>query len=466
MNKDHRLKEITSEATDFKREIGVFGGVSIIGGIMIGSGIFYLGAIVLQRTGMSLGLSLACWLVGGIISLMGGLCFAELGAAMPRSGGSTVYLSEAFHPVVGFIRGFSDWAIGGPGSVAAISIALPSALQSFFSLGEGTIKVIAIALIVVLTVYNLFGIRVGTLLQDTFMIAKLIPIFLIMFAALIAGKVSPDLSLTPVVGGPVGTVKILSMVAFGVVASLWAYEGWSNINSVAEEMKDPRKSLPRAVFLGIGFVTLLYVVFNYAIYRVLPFEEIRSMLSEDNLYLGTAVAKKIFGNFGAVLVTIGMAVSMFGALNGLIIAQPRMYYALAQEGHFFKSFARLHPKHKVPTAALLVQGLLSILLVLSRNLDQLTSLVVFIGMVFNLMTILAVFILRRKYPHIARPYKVFGYPFTVFVTSLIFFGLVVNTFFDDPTSALLGITVPVVGVFVYMYFDRRLKRERRAEGGA
>ena len=458
---EDRLKALTSESTEFKREIGVFGGMSLIGGIMVGSGIFYLGSYVIERTGMNLGLALICWIIGGLISLMGGLCYAELGAAMPRAGGRTLYLNEAYHPSVGFLAGFMDWIIGGPGSVAAIAIALATALRTFVDMGDLGIKVFAIVIIIGLTVYNLFGIKMANRLQNISMIAKLIPIGIIMLAALFFGKVTPDLSLkSGFVAASAGTGNIFTMIAFTVVATLWAYEGWTNLNTVAEEVKNPRKNLPLSIIFGIGGVTLLYTLFNYSIFRVLSHEEITTMITAGNFYLGTAVAQKVLGSIGAIIVTIGMVLAMFGSLNGLIMAQPRMYYAMAEEGHFFKSYKKLHPKYKVPTTAIVVQGIISVILVMSRNLDQLTTLVVFTGMIFNFLTILAVPICRKKFPKIERPYKVWLYPVSVYITALIFLGLVVNTFFEDPVSAITGFAAVIVGVFFYMYFDRKLKAER------
>lgn len=463
MEDKDRLSELTSEKTEFRREIGVFGGVSIIGGIMIGSGIFYLGSYVLQRTGMSEGLALLCWIIGGIVSLLGGLCFAELGACMPKAGGVTVYLNEAYHPIVGFLSGFSSWLLGGPGSIAGLAIALPTALRAFTDMSDSGIKIFAVVLTIGLTAFNYFGVKAGSILQNISMVAKLVPIAIIMFAALFMGKATPDLGLAPVISdGPVSFSKLLGMIAFAVVATLWAYEGWTNLNSVTEEMKNPKKNLPRAIIIAIGGITILYTVFNFAIYRALPFEEIKTMIDSGDFYLGTRVAKNLLGSAGAVIVTVGMVISMFGSLNGCILAFPRVYYAMANEGHFFPSFKKLHPKYKVPTAALLVQCVISVVLILFRSLDQLTSLVVFNGMIFNLLTVLAVFIFRKKFPNIERPYKVWGYPVTVIITALLFLGLVVNTFFDDPQSALIGISVPAVGALVYWIFDIRLKKQNKA----
>lgn len=460
LEKEKHLESLATTETKFNRELGIFGGVSIIGGIMIGSGIFYLGSYVLQRTGMSLGLALLAWIVGGLVTLLAGLCYAELGVSMPRAGGSTVYLTEAFHPAVGFLRGFTDWLIGGPGSIAAMAIALPTAMRSFWTISDMQIKLIATALIIILTVYNLFGIKQGAFLQNISMVAKLIPILVILFAALFLGRESPDLSLTPVTNPDASFSSIIGMIAFATVASLWAYEGWTNLNSMTEEMKNPKKNLPKSLIIGIGGITVLYTLFNFAIYKVLPYDVIVNHIADGNLYLGTEAAISVLGNWGGIIVSLGMVLAMFGGLNGLTIAQPRMYYAMAVEGHFFKSFAKLHPKYKVPTAAMLAQMVLSIVLVFSRNLDQLTSLVVFTAMLYNLLTIIAVWVMRKRFPELQRPYRVAGYPWTVLITAILFIGLLINTFTEDIQNALLGMIVQVIGILVYWYFDRQLKRKK------
>ncbi len=462
MEDEKRLKELTTEQTEFKREIGVFGGVSIIGGIMIGSGIFYLGSYVLQRTGMNSGLALICWVIAGIISLFGGLCYAELGTAMPKAGGRVVYLNEAFHPVVGFTAGFTDWLVGGPGSIAAVAIALMEVLRSFFDISGFGIKMGAIVLIVALTAYNLVGVKIASIVQSLSMIAKLVPVGIVMLAALFVGRVSPDLSLGAASDyAAANDTSILSMIAIAVVASLWAYEGWTNLNTVAEEIKNPKRNLPLALIIGIGGVTVLYTLFNFAIMKVLPHEQIVAMINAEDLYLGTAVAEKVLGSAGAIVVSIGMILAMFGTANGMVLAQPRMYYAMAEEGHFFKSFAKLHPKYKVPYAPIIVQGVLSIALVLMRNLDQLTNLVVVVAMIYNALVILAVPILRKKYQNIERPYKVWFYPVSVIITALIFIGLIVISAIEDPVNGAMGLSVPVIGAGVYYIFDMKLKREKK-----
>lgn len=462
MENEKRLEELTTEKTEFKREIGVFGGVSIIGGIMIGSGIFYLGSYVLQRTGMNSGLALICWIIAGVISLFGGLCYAELGTAMPKAGGRLVYLNEAFHPVVGFMAGFTDWLIGGPGSIAAVSIALMAVFQPFFGLSDFGVKAAAIVLIVAATLYNLVGVKIASIVQSLSMVAKLVPVAIILFAAIFVGRVSPDLSLGSASEyAAANDTNMFGMIAIAVVAALWAYEGWTNLNTVAEEIKNPKKNLPLALIIGIGGVTIIYTLFNFAIMKVLPHEEIVTMINNDDIYLGTAVAEKVLGSAGAFVVSAGMVLAMFGSMNGMILAQPRMYYAMAEEGHFFKCFAKLHPKYKVPYAPIIVQCVLSIVLVLVRNLEQLTNMVVVTGMVFNVLVVLAVPILRKKYPKIERPYKVWLYPVSVIITALIFVGLLINSAIEDPVTGAIGFCVPAAGAVVYYIFDVIRRKEMK-----
>lgn len=445
-------------AVQMKKEIGVFGGISIIGGIMIGSGIFYLGSYVLQRTNMSMGMALLCWIVGGVVSILGGLCFAELGACDPKSGGMVVYLNRAYHPAVGYSFGFTSWLISGSGSIAALAIALPTALRNFFEISDGTVKAIAVVLIVALTAYNCLGIKLGSILQNVSMVAKLIPIAIILFAGLFLGKQHPDLSLVPE-GTDASFGGMIGMIAFATVATLWAYEGWTNLNPVAEEMKNPAKDLPKALILGIGAITVLYTLFNFAIYRVLPADQVNDLIAADDLYLGTHVAKSLFGNAGGGLILATQLIAIFGSLNGMIIAFPRYYYEMALDGHFFKNHGKLHPKTAVPHVALISQAVISIILVMLRNLDQLTSLVVFAGMVYNVLVILAVIIYRKKFPDMERPYKAWGYPVTVIIAVVLFAALMINDLFEERVTALIGLVVPAIGVLVWFLFDKNLKRQ-------
>ena len=463
--KHHHHEAATSEH-GFKREIGYFGGVSIIAGILIGSGIFYIGAVVLERVGMSFGLALLCWCIGGFITLLGALCYAELSASMPQAGGSTVYLNTAYHPLLGFLVGFGTWTVSGAGSIAALGIALPTALQSIFGFNNITIKIIAVAIIFFLSWVNYLGIRNSNLLQICSMVGKLVPIGVLLIAGIVAGNTSVDLSLTPAVtDGTPSVSAIFSMIAFGVLATLWAFDGWKQSANVTEEMKNPRRDFPLALITSIIGITVLYALFNFAIYKVLTVDEVYASVAVGDYYLGTQAASKLFGNFGVILVTIGMVLAIFNSCNGCIMTYPRQYYAMAEEGHFFKSFKKLHPKHRVPHYAIWCQAVISSLFVIFQSLSQLTTMVAYISSLENILLIIAVPVLRKKYPDMERPYKVWGGYFTMVLAAILFLALVINTFVSDIQSALIGTSVPIIGTIVYFIFDVRLKKERAAQGG-
>ncbi len=456
--KDQNIKQLTSEETEFKREVSVWGAVSLMGGIMIGSGIFYIGSYALIRTGMSQGLALLAWILGGLVSLLGALCYAELGTMMPKAGGAQIYLNEAYHPCVGYAKAFSAWIIGGPASIAALAIALPTACRAFFDISDTGVKIIGVALIVLLTLANSFGIALGDKISKYTMVAKLIPICVIIIAGLIFGKVTPNLALTPQDGTPATFGNLISMVAFAVVSTLWAFEGWANVSAIAEEIKDPHKNLPKALIIGVGSITVLYTLFNFSIYRVLDMETIKTILASGDLYLGTAAAKQILGSVGGIVVIIAMLMAMLSSMNGMIITYPRMTYAMAKDGHFFKAFGKLHPKYKIPLNAVIFQGVFCAVFVVFQDLSSLTTLVTFCGLLWNFLVVVGVIIMRKKYPDLPRPYKVKGYPWLVILSSLAFLGLVVNQIVTKPRTVFLGIFVPAIAVIVFFIFDKRLKK--------
>lgn len=451
-------QSLSSEKTELRREVGLFGGISVLAGIMIGSGIFYIGGIVLMRCGMSLGLALLVWAIGGLITLMSGICYAELGAMMPKAGGGYVYLREAFGERVAFLSGFNNFVLGSSGSNAALAVAFSAAIASMLpgsAFAQSTLaqKALGIAMIALLTAVNVFGIKLGSTVQNIFMVLKMLPIVLILVCGLFMGQQTPDLSLMPASAPSV--VSVLGMIAFGVVATMWAYEGWTNLNGIAEEIKNPKKNLPLAIICSIIGVTLLYVLFNFAVYRVLPYDTIVSMIEGGNFYLGTAAAGSLFGNMGGVIVGAAMILAIFNSLNGCVMVFPRTYYAMARDGAFFKSMAKLHPVYKTPVNAQIVSGLVSIALVCARDLNSLTSLVAFSGMVFNILIFYSVIVLRKKYPDMERPYKVWGYPVMIVVICIIMVGLLVNTFIEDPVTSLIGLSVPVVGMLLYQFVFKK-----------
>ena len=339
----------SNQHVTLKRDVGLFGGISVLAGIMIGSGIFYIGAIVLQRAGMSLGLALLVWAIGGLITLLSGICFAELGAMMPKAGGYYVYLREAYGQRVAFMCGFTNFFLSSSGSIAALAVAFAAAISSMTPLSEMEQKAVALGSILLLSAINIRGIRFGSFFQNTFMVLKMLPIILILVCGLVMGEQSPDLFTMPAETPSIGS--ILSMIAFAVLATLWAYEGWTNLNNIAEEIKDPKRNIPLALIGSILGVAVLYVLFNYAVYRVLPYDTIVSMVNDGNFYLGTAAAQSLFGSAGMIIVGSAMVLAIFNSLNGCITVFPRMYFAMARDGALFPSLAKLHPVYRTPINA-------------------------------------------------------------------------------------------------------------------
>ncbi len=452
-NLNQHQAALASEETELRREITMFGGASILAGIMIGGGIFYLGSYVMMRTGYSLGMCLLAWILGGIVSMLGGLCYAELGAMIPKAGGNLYYLSEAYHPCIGFMSSFNGWLIGSPGSIAAGALAL----ASMFAFEGTTGKIVATVVCIAFTLFNLLGVKQGSLLTNITVIGKVIPILIILFASLVKGQSGNTLSM--VSAYPEGTSgNFFGMVAFATVATLWAYEGWTNLNTVAEEVKNPKKNLPLAIIVAIGAITVLYCLFNYAIWKVIPLNEMHDLIENGTYFLGTEAAKKIFGAAGATLVSVGMAISQLGSINSMTLAFPRSPYAMAKEGHFFKALGHIN-KNAVPDVAMWVQLALILLLIWVRALDQLTNLVVFAQQIINVLIIGAVLVLRKKMPEMPRPYKVWGGAFTVLLAIIVNLALMINTFLEDPVTAIIGVLVMAAGIIVYFIFDAKLKRE-------
>lgn len=450
----------------FKKVIGLFGGISLVAGMTIGSGVYYLGSYVLERTGFNFGLALLCWVIGGVVSILGGLCFAELGASRPVAGGSTIYLKEAYHPSVGFIQGFSFFILTGSGSTASLAMAATTQLQSVFSFSDIWVKVLAILLIVVFTIINIKGVKEGVVVQNITMVVRLIPLFLLIILGLILGHETVDMTMSTagVEGAGTGFTGYVSVIAFATFASLWAYEGWNNLNTVGEEMKNPKKDLPRAIIISLLGITAVYTLFQYALYKVIPAEEVVSSIQAGDIYLGNTVAKLLMGNGGLTLVTVCVLVGILGTMNGGILVFPRMYYAMAKEGYGPKRWAHLDEKSGVPVEATIAASVMGIILVIFNSLQQLTDLLIFLSAILNVLAILAVLIYRKKFPELERPYKVPGGAVTVIITLILFMVLLVNTFVDAPRAGLIGLIVPAIGFVLYLYYRKRNGKDFSGDG--
>jgi len=439
-----------------KRSINLFGGVSILTGIMVGSGIFFIGSYVLMRTDYALGVSLLVWLLGGIITLFYGLIYAELGAMMPKAGGYYVYLREAFGKPIAFLSGFMNFTLASSGSIAALAIAFGLILNNILGLLFGLtlsntwLAIIGVGLIALLSFMNYFGIKIGAMVQKVLLVVKAVPILLIVVLGLFMGTNNVPLDLS---FGDASFVEILSMIGFAVIATFWAYEGWTNLNNVAGEVKNPGRNIPLSLIVSIGSVTLLYVLYQFSLFRVLSVGELMSIIDGGNIYVGIDAAYVLLGSVGMYIVIFTMLISVFGALNGSIIVFPRVYYAMSKDGVFFKAFSTLDKKYKTPVYAIIGSGVMASLLMVF-GLDDLISLVAFGGLAFNILIFSSLFVFRKKKPNMERPYKVWAYPVSVVVVIVITFALLVATYLESFTSSLIGTGLILLGLPFYYLFDK------------
>lgn len=424
-----------------ERQISLFGGISIIAGIMIGSGIFFLGGQVLNRAGNSIWLSLLAWVIGGIIVLFSGLSYAELGSLFPENGGYYLYLKEGYGKRVAFVSGFMNLVLSSSGSIALLAILFGQVMSSIFISLEPWVQIVAVISILLLSVINYFGIKLGAIVQIIFMVAKLIPILMIIVMGIIIGRV------------PLTATSSLSslsffdgLVAFGfaVVGTLWAYEGWTNLNAVAGQLKDVKKNLSKALTFSIVGVMMIYVLFIFSLYRLVAYQD---LLTAYNGWFIFNAAYQLFGDAGQLIIMITVGISVFGALNGSILVFPRVYQKMAADGLFFQFFAKEDKTYKTPVYALALSALISIILIIAGfDINALLTFVVFAGLIFNTMIFISLFRFRKTKPVDAYPrYQVFGYPTVPLIAIFGMILLLISTLIESFIPSLIGVLVLFIG---------------------
>lgn len=436
---------------DNSRKLSLIDCVSILFNVIIGSGIFYLGSLVLINVGFSLGWSLVCWVLGGVVSLLSIFIYAELGTSIKDEKGlstAVVYMDKAFHPFFGYVSIILNVFITSPAATASFALAFATAYKTAFGLSDLGVKLLALALTAVVGLLNLRDAKSNANTAKITTVLKFIPILFILAGGLFLGGVKPDLSL---VANEVGAKTItIGMLALGVNASLWAYSGGTLVIPLSTSMKNPDKDIPRSAILSTALVTLLYTLFTYALYRVLPIEEMQGMIAAGDLYIGTAAAKKLF-SFGGILVTLCIMVSVFGSFNSSMLSAARSQAVLGRSGHFPEIFAKEN-KNGVPIGPICTQVGIGALFIIFSGLSGLTAINIFIGNLTNVLVVLCVPIFRKKYPDIARPYKIPAYWFTLIFYGLIQVVLLVSGAIGDPSTILLsavGILFSAIFWFIF-----------------
>ena len=453
--------QASGEAESYVRELSLFDGVMVVIGGIIGSGIFRGPDVVAERVDTP-GLIMAAWAVGGGIALIGALCFAELGARRPEAGGGYVYLREAFSPLFGFLYGWKLIFISATGAIAALAITFADYAIALFGLAETWSLPIAIAAILFLSGVNYYGVRFGSITQNIFTVLKLGALAGLVATGLWLGAgelTTADTAAQSVwaTEGPWGVVA-----AFGAALTpvLFAHGGWQHANHLAGEIKHPNRTLPLSLLIGVGAVVGSYLLANYAYLYALGVEG----LAGSDAPASDAM-EALLGSTGGTLIGVGVMVSVFGILNLIIMAAPRVTQAMAEDDLFFRPFARLHPEYRTPTWAILFQAGWSVVLALSGTFGQLLNYVVFGDWILFALIVGTLFVYRRRDPDEASSasFRMVGYPVLpiLFIAASLF--VVASTIASmAPLNAGIGVGLLALGALVYLGFRWRRRSEAAA----
>jgi basic amino acid/polyamine antiporter, APA family len=473
-----------------KKRVNLFDGISIVAGAMIGSGIFIVSADIARTVG-SPGWLMVVWLITGIITVIGAISYGELASMMPNVGGQYVYLKEAYHPLIGFLFGWTTFLVIQCGSIAAVAVAFAKfsgVLFPWISDGNllihaGRIKVtstmvVAIAMIIFLTWLNTRGIVTGKTVVNIFSSTKILALFgfiLIGFFATNsmtslhvnrevfwdAAKIGPGNQAVPLNG-----FALIAAVGTALVGSLFASDAWYNVTYISEEVINPKRNVPLSLIFGTLIVSVIYLFTNYVYIRILPLSGspngtdvlTRGIQFATDDRVATSAMYVVFGDAAAVIMAIFIMISTFGCNHGLILAGPRVYYAMARDGLFFKKVGEINRKG-VPGFAIVIQGIWAVLLCLSGTYSNLLDYVIFAVLIFFALTILAIFVLRTKRPEIPRPYKAFGYPVIPAIYILTTTFIMVILLIYKPDYTFPGLIIVLLGIPVF-YIWRRFSKKK------
>ena len=422
----------------------------VMGGI-VGAGIFINPYVVAQQAHTPL-MILGVWIIGGIIAMLGAFVYAELAALRPEVGGQYAYLREAFHPVVGFLYGWVLLLVIQTGGMAAVTVTFARYLLELtgWQISE---RLIVVVTIVLLTVINCLGVKLGSRMQSVLMLLKIAAIAGLIGAGIFLVR-SPQPMLHPVLDRA-PSFDLVTAVGAAMVPVLFAFGGWQTTNFIAEEIKDPRKNLSRALVLGVAGVVILYVGVNFVCVRTLGPQGLA-----DTRVPATSVMNVAMGNSGVKLIALGIAVSTLGFLSQSVLTAPRVYFAMARDGLFFRGVATVTRRTHVPALAIVLQSAWTIVVALSGRYDQILNYVVSMDFLFFGLTGLSLFVFRRREGNTdgtRRGYRAPGHPYTTALFVLVSWLVVINTIYKYPRNSLLGMFVLLLGVPVYMFWAAKRK---------
>ena len=475
---------------DFIRGIGPLQAISLVVGTMIGSGIFIVSSdISRQVNAWGPGGLMLVWLLTGAMTLAGALAYAELAAMMPRAGGQYVFLREGLSPAVGFLFGWTLFTVIQTGTIAAVAVAMAKYLAVFvpslsdpiflslgsirlpgsaeaIPLGVSVQRLVAIASIAFLTGINALGVAIGARLQTFLTVIKALALALLVLLGIAifrrADVVAANFNSTTFWGTGNWGLLMLPAIGAAMVGSLFSADSWNNVTFAAAEVRNPTRNLPRALAIGTGLVTLLYILANVSYLSVLPFAGdangasalARGIQHATQDRVASAAVDVMLGSAGAAVMVGLIVISTFGCNAGLVLAGPRVYYAMAEDRLFFRRAGELHPRHRTPVFGLAVQAVWASVLCLSGTYNQLLDYVIFASVLFYFLTTLALFRLRRKRPDLPRPVKAFGYPAVPALYLVAAGALMVILLIKKPLFTWPGLIIVALGIPVYLIWRR------------
>jgi len=428
-------------ARDLPRRLGMLDATAIVVGIVIGSGIFVLPNVIARNVPSYAGI-VAAWVIGGVLSFCGALAYAELGAMLPATGGQYVYLREAYGPLCAFVCGWTFMLAVLSGGSAWLAVTFSIYAGYFVRLTPAGAKTIAVALIAALSAVNYMGVKEGAGVQRTFTCLKVAALVILIGAAFFSGHSATGGESAP---GRAGFAH------FGVAmaACLMAYNGWSYVSFVAGEVRDPERNLLRSLVIGMAVVAVLYVAANLAYLKVMTIPEIAATER-----VGADVATRTMGSIGGTFVSLAVLLSITGAINGCILTGARIPFAQARDGLFFARLGEAHPRFQAPGFAIVCGGIWTAILVVSGSYETLYSYSILAAWIFYTMSVAAVMVLRRKLPDAARPYRMWAYPWTLWLFVAVSVWFMADAVVTEPRPSAMALTIVATGALAYWVWRR------------
>lgn len=424
------------------RKLGLLDATFIVIGIVIGSGIFLLPNLI-ARNLPSAPAILAVWVVAGVLSYFGALAYAELGAMLPATGGQYVFLREAYGPGCAFLCGWVFVLAVVPGGIAFLAVGFSIYLDNFLHLSPAMRNLVSLALVGFLSAANYIGVKEGAWIQRLFTSAKIAGLLLLIGSAIFASPASPTVGVAP---------QTLSYAGIGFVmtACLMAYNGWSYVSFVAGEVTQPQRNLPRALALGMTAVMALYVLSNVAYMRVLSLSEIAA---SDRV--GATLVERTIGHAGAAVFSAIVLLSIVGAINGCILTGARIPFAQARDGFFLSHFGRVHPRFQTPAVAIVAQGIWAGVLILTGSYETLSAYTMLPAWLFYTLSVVGVWVLRCKRPELPRPYKMWGYPYTLWSFAIVSLWFMADALVNQPKTSLIAFGIAAAGIPFYLLWRKK-----------